>query len=103
MNGKNWKETFKNAGRGLGTGAFYGAKNGFAAAKSGKYNVAKSAGEAITKSSQHRNYEDMLAAQEEIKGPFKAVRNQVKDKFTDMIGQQAPMGGTSIVKGKIRE
>lgn len=103
MNGKNWKETFKNAGRGLGTGAFYGAKNGFAAAKSGKYNVAKSAGESITKSSQHRNYEDMLAAQEEIKGPFKAVRNQVKDKFTDMIGQQAPMGGTSIVKGKIRE
>ena len=103
MNGKNWKETFKNAGRGLGTGAFYGAKNGFAAAKSGKYNVVRTAGESIKQSSQHRNYEDMLAAQGEIKGPFKAVRNRVNDKFTDIIGQQAPMGGTSIVRGKIRE
>ena len=45
----------------------------------------------------------MLAAQGEIKGPFKAVRNRVNDKFTDIIGQQAPMGGTSIVRGKIRE
>lgn len=103
MNGKNWKETFKNAGRGLGTGAIYGARNGYSAAKTGKYNVAKLSGEAITKSSQHRNYEDMLAAQGEIKGPFKAVRNRVNDKFTDIIGQQAPMGGTSIVRGKIRE
>lgn len=103
MNGKNWKETFKNAGRGLGTGAFYGAKNGFAAGKAGKYNVVRTAGESIKQSSKHRNYEDMLAAQGEIKGPFKAVRNQIDDKFTDMIGQQAPMGGTSIVKGRIRE
>lgn len=103
MNGKNWKETFKNAGRGLGTGAFYGAKNGFAAGKAGKYNVVRTAGESIKQSSQHRNYEDMLAAQGEIKGPFKAVRNRVNDKFTDIIGQQAPMGGTSIVRGKIRE
>lgn len=103
INGKNWKETFKNAGRGLGTGAFYGAKNGFVAGKAGKYNVIKTAGESIKQSSQHRNYEDMLSAQEEIKGPFKSVQNQVKDKFTDIIGQQAPMGGTSIVKGKIRE
>ncbi len=103
MNGKNWKETFKNAGRGLGTGAFYGAKNGFAAGKAGKYNVVRTAGESIKQSSQHRNYEDMLAAQGEIKGPFKAIRNRVDDKFTDIIGQQAPMGGTSIVRGKIRE
>ncbi len=103
MNGKNWKETFKNAGRGLGTGAFYGAKNGFAAGKEGKYNFMKQAGESIKQSSKHRNYEDMLAAQGEIKGPFKAVQSQAWDKFTDMIGQQAPMGGTSIVRGKIRE
>lgn len=103
MNGKNWKDTFKSAGRGLGTGAFYGAKNGYASGKEGKYNFMKQAGESIKQSSKHRNYEDMLAAQGEIKGPFKAVRNQMNDKFTDMIGQQAPMGGTSIVKGRIRE
>lgn len=103
LNGKSWKDTFKSAGRGIGTGAFYGAKNGFAAGRGGKYNFMKEAGASIAQSSKHRNYEDMLAAQGEIKGPFKAIRNQANDKFTDIIGQQSAMGGTSIVKGKIGE
>jgi len=101
--GKNWKDSFKSAGRGLGTGAFYGAKNGFAAGKSGKYNVMSETGKSIQQSSKHRNYEDMLAAQGEIKGPFKAVQNQISDKFTDLIGEQQAMGGTGIIKGKIKE
>lgn len=101
--GKNWKDSFKSAGRGLGTGAFYGAKNGFAAGKSGKYNVMSETGKSIQQSSKHRNYEDMLAAQGEIKGPFKAVRNQAWDKFTDLIGEQQAMGGTGVIKGRIKE
>ncbi len=101
--GKNWKDSFKSAGRGLGTGAFYGAKNGFAAGKSGKYNVMSETGKSIKQSSKHRNYEDMLAAQGEIKGPFKAVRNQAWDKFTDLIGEQQAMGGTGVIKGRIKE
>lgn len=101
--GKNWKDSFKSAGRGLGTGAFYGAKNGFVAGKGGKYNVMSEASKSIQQSSKHRNYEDMLAAQGEIKGPFKAVQNQISDKFTDLIGEQQAMGGTGIIKGKIKE
>ena len=101
--GKNWKDSFKSAGRGLGTGAFYGAKNGFAAGKSGKYNVMSETGKSIQQSSKHRNYEDMLAAQGEIKGPFKAVRNQAWDKFTDLIGEQQAMGGTGVKKERIKE
>ena len=101
--GKNWKDSFKSAGRGLGTGAFYGAKNGFVAGKGGKYNVMSEASKSIQQSSKHRNYEDMLAAQGEIKGPFKAVRNQAWDKFTDLIGEQQAMGGTGVIKGKIKE
>lgn len=101
--GKNWKDSFKSAGRGLGTGAFYGAKNGFAAGKSGKYNVMSETGKSIQQSSKHRNYEDMLAAQGEIKVPFKAVRNQAWDKFTDLIGEQQAMGGTGVIKGRIKE
>lgn len=101
--GKNWKDSFKSAGRGLGTGAFYGAKNGFAAGKGGKYNVMSETGKSIQQSSKHRNYEDMLAAQGEIKGPFKAVRNQAWDKFTDLIGEQQAMGGTGVIKGRIKE
>ena len=101
--GKNWKDSFKSVGRGLGTGAFYGAKNGFAAGKSGKYNVMSETGKSIQQSSKHRNYEDMLAAQGEIKGPFKAVRNQAWDKFTDLIGEQQAMGGTGVIKGRIKE
>lgn len=101
--GKNWKDSFKSAGRGLGTGAFYGAKNGFAAGKSGKYNVMSETGKSIQQSSKHRNYEDMLAAQGEIKGPFKAVQSQAWDKFTDLIGEQQAMGGTGVIKGRIKE
>lgn len=101
--GKNWKDSFKSAGRGLGTGAFYGAKNGFVAGKGGKYNVMSEASKSIQQSSKHRNYEDMLAAQGEIKGPFKAVQNQAWDKFTDLIGEQQAMGGTGVIKGKIKE
>lgn len=101
--GKNWKDSFKSAGRGLGTGAFYGAKNGFVAGKGGKYNVVSETGKSIQQSSKHRNYEDMLAAQGEIKGPFKAVRNQAWDKFTDLIGEQQAMGGTGVIKGRIKE
>lgn len=101
--GKNWKDSFKSAGRGLGTGAFYGAKNGFVAGKGGKYNVMSEASKSIQQSSKHRNYEDMLAAQGEIKGPFKAVQSQAWDKFTDLIGEQQAMGGTGVIKGRIKE
>ena len=101
--GKNWKDSFKSAGRGLGTGAFYGAKNGFVAGKGGKYNVMSEASKSIQQSSKHRNYEDMLAAQGEIKGPFKAVKSQAWDKFTDLIGEQQAMGGTGVIKGRIKE
>lgn len=102
MNGKNWKESFKSAGKGLGTGAFYGARNGLKNGYNGKYNVLGAAGSSITQSSKHRNYEDMLKAQG-VTGPFRAARQSVTDKFTDVVGYQGSMGGTDIVKNNIRE
>ena len=102
MNKKGLKNSLLSAGRGLGTGAFYGARNGLKNGYNGKYNVLGAAGNSITQSSKHRNYEDMLAAQGD-KGPFRAARQSVTDKFTDVIGFQGTMGGTNIVKNKIRE
>lgn len=115
LRGKSWKDSFKSAGNGLFTGAYYGGKNGFNAGKSGKYNMFKTTMDSVEENSKYRNKtDDLIAANKAAheadptvkidKMPFKIARQAAHDKVTDVIGDRKPATGTtSIIKDQIKQ
>ena len=92
----------RNFGKGLFTGAYYGAKGGLKNGLSGKYNFGRAGYDAIKDNSKFRNKTDDLE-KAGVNGPFKLARQAVRDEYTDVIGKRGSTGTTSLIKNQIKE
>lgn len=90
-----FKEKLRSAGKGLGTGAFYGITDGFKAGYSGKRgSILKS----IEHNSRNRNLSEDLRKGGEKGG---LIGFTVKNKMTDLTGKRGSSGTTDMMKDRM--
>ena len=90
----------KAFGQGLGTGAFYGAKDGYLAGYSGK--KAKVL-DVVEKNSRNRNLTADLVEKGAAHKPFALPRYMARNKITDITGKRGVSGTTDLMKDQIND